>query len=58
MGETFELYLESEDGSVSFEPHICQTVLEAVQKARTLLAERQLKTVSVHRQGEHLVTLG
>ncbi len=59
MYQTYELYLRQEpEDRLRFEPLTCQTTLQAMQKARDLLAtDAAIASVEVRLAGEHLFTI-
>jgi hypothetical protein len=59
MHQTYELYLhESPDERLRFEPLTCQSAVQAMRRARSLLADDEtIAAVEVRLAGEHLFTL-
>ncbi len=57
MRQTYELYLEDEDGERRFETLLSGTVAEVLPAVRQLIAERNLVAIEVRIAGQHLFTL-
>ena len=57
MMQTYELYLEDEEGERRFDTLLCRSVAEILPKVRDMIAERNLAAVEVRVAGQHLFTI-
>lgn len=57
LHQTYELYLEPQEGSTRLEVLTCPNEVELLATVQDLLAERNLKSVEVRRFGSHLFTV-
>jgi hypothetical protein len=57
MRQTYELYLEDDEGERRFETILCRSVADVLPAVRQLIAERNLAAVEVRVAGQHLFTL-
>jgi hypothetical protein len=60
MYQTYELYLrEKAQEQLRFQPLTCQSAVQAMRQARSLLeSDDRIDSVEVRLAGEHLFTLG
>lgn len=57
LHQTYELYLEPQEGSPRLEVVTCQTEVELLSTVQDMIAERNLRSVEVRRFGAHLFTV-
>ena len=57
MMQTYELYLEDEEGERRFDTILCRSLAEILPKVRELIAERNLASVEVRVAGQILFTI-
>jgi hypothetical protein len=57
MMQTYELYLEDEEGERRFDTILCRSLAEILPKVRELIAERNLASVEVRVAGQVLFTI-
>ena len=57
LHQTYELYLEPQEGSPRLEVVTCQTEVELLSTVQDMITERNLLSVEVRRFGAHLFTV-
>lgn len=57
LHQTYELYLEPEEGSPRLEVVTCANEVDLLATVQDMIAERQLRSVEVRRFGSHLFTV-
>jgi hypothetical protein len=57
MLQTYELYLEDDEGERRFDTLLCPTVAEILPRVRELIAQQNLASVEVRVGGQHLFTI-
>jgi hypothetical protein len=57
MMQTYELYLEDEEGERRFDTILCRSLAEILPRVRELIAERNLASVEVRVAGQILFTI-
>jgi hypothetical protein len=57
MLQTYELYLEDEEGERRFDTMLCPSVAEILPRVRELIAAQNLAFVEVHVAGKLLFTI-
>lgn len=57
LHQTYELYLEQEDGSPRLEIVTCPNEVELISVVQGMIEERRLRAVEVRRFGSHLFTV-
>jgi hypothetical protein len=57
LHQTYELYLEPEDGAPRLEVITCPDEVELLSAVQDMIAQRGLRSVEVRRFGSHLFTV-
>jgi len=57
LHQTYELYIEPEDGSPHLEVITCPDEVDLLSAVQEMIAQRALRSVEVRRFGSHLFTV-